>query len=182
MLGPNLMKVQRSIARRLVTTNYKALRNNNITVKGKYEEHRIVHKPKNMIALSDEHNGRLPTWLAEKINRLHAEMDEYRLHAERKCRKILTPAAPFRPEVQYWYNRIHALKLMRRMILTPKGRHNTSNNFYFASYMIDNPKSYNLIQIADGIRYYKLKQKEARNRAESTREEMMRERETSSCN
>ena len=65
---------------------------------------------------------------------------------------------------------------MRRMILKPMARHNTSNNFCFASHMMDNPKSYNLIQIADGIGYCKLKQKEARNRAESTKEEMMRER------
>ena len=38
------------------------------------------------------------------------------------------------------------------------------------------PKSYNLLQITDGIRFCKMKQKDARNRAESTREEMTRER------
>ena len=100
-------------------------------------------------------------------------MDEYRLNAERKYRKNLTPAAPFGPEVQYWYNRIHALKLMSRMILKSMGRHKTSKNYCCVSHMMDNPKSYNLMQIVDGIRYCKLKQKEAVNRAESTREEMM---------
>ena len=62
------------------------------------------------------------------------------------------------------------------MILNPKGKHNRSNNFCFASHMMDSPKTYNLLQIADGIRCCKLKQTEAMNRAESTREEMMRER------
>ena len=63
-----------------------------------------------------------------------------------------------------------------RMILNPKGKQNRSNNFRFASHMMDSPKTYNLLQIADGIRFCKLKQTEARNRAESTREEMTRER------
>ena len=70
-------------------------------MKENYKEHRIVYKLKNLIKLSDEHKGKPPAWLAEKIKRLHAEIDEYRLHAEKKCRKILTPAAPFGPEVQY---------------------------------------------------------------------------------
>ena len=52
MLGPNLMKVQKSIARRLVTTNYKALRNNNAIVRKKYDEHKIVQRLRNLIALS----------------------------------------------------------------------------------------------------------------------------------
>ena len=35
MLGPNLLRIQRSVGRRLVTTNYKALRSNNAVVKRK---------------------------------------------------------------------------------------------------------------------------------------------------
>lgn len=88
----------------------------------------------------------------------------------------MTPAAPFGPEVQYWYNRIHALKLMKRMILKPSGRHNRSNNYRFASHMMDSPKTYNLVQIADGIHYCRIKQKEARNKAGPAREVMLRER------
>ena len=103
-------------------------------------------------------------------------MDGLRLHAEKNCRKILTPAAPCGPEVQYWYNRIHALKLMKRMLLKPQGKYNSSNNFRFASHLMENPKSYNLMQIRDGIRYCKIKQKEARNRAIPTRDQMLRDR------
>ena len=71
MPGPNLMKVQRSIACRLVTTNYKALRNNNIIVKRMYGEHGIVSKLKNLIEMSDKYQGEPPDWLANKIKKIH---------------------------------------------------------------------------------------------------------------
>ena len=60
------------------------------------------------------------------------------------CRKILTPAAPFGPEVHYWYNRIHALKQMRKMLLNPKRKYNRSKNLRLASHTMENPKSYDL--------------------------------------
>ena len=40
---------------------------------------------------------------------------------------------------------------------------------------MDEPKSYSMEQIIDGIKYCKIQQKEARKRAEPTREKMMRE-------
>ena len=141
-----------------------------------YEEHKILQRLRKLIAVSDRSKESLPVSLAKKIDKLHEEMDELRLHAEKKCRKIMTPAAPFGPEVQHWYNRIHALKLMKSMILKPHRKHNSSNNFRFASHMMDHPRGYDLMQIIDGIRYCKLKQKEARMRAEPSREAMMRER------
>lgn len=88
MLGPNLMKVQRSIARRLVTTNYMALRNNNIMLKKMYEEHGIVGKLKNLIKMSDNYHGKPPDWLAAKIEKLHKEVDDYRIHAEKSAGKL----------------------------------------------------------------------------------------------
>ena len=41
---------------------------------------------------------------------------------------------------------------------------------------MDDPKSYSMEQIIDGIKYCKMQQKEARKRAEPTREKMMRDR------
>ena len=53
------------------------------------------------------------------MQNFHQHMDQLRLHAERKCRKIMTPAAPFNPEVKYWYDGIHSLKLLRNMLIQP---------------------------------------------------------------
>ena len=110
------------------------------------------------------------------MSRLHKEIDGLRLHAERKCRKFMTPAAPFGPEVKYWYNRIHALKSMKRMLLNPDAKYNRSHNFCFAGHLMENPKSYSLAQIIDGLRFCRIQQKEARKRAVPSRDKMMRER------
>ena len=44
MLGPNLLRIQRSVGRRLVTTNYKSLCSNNAIVRRKFDEHKVVYR------------------------------------------------------------------------------------------------------------------------------------------
>ena len=55
MLRPHLIKTQRTVGRRLVTTNYKALTKNNAIVKVKFEEHCIIPRLTHLIFLSDRH-------------------------------------------------------------------------------------------------------------------------------
>ena len=40
--------------------------------------------------------------------KLYKQMDEIRIHAEKKCRKIMTPESEYSPQIQHWYDRIHA--------------------------------------------------------------------------
>ena len=41
-------------------------------------------------------------------------MDKIKIHTEKKCRPILTPAADFSPQIQHWYGIIHShLALLR---------------------------------------------------------------------
>ena len=54
---------------------------------------------KYFINVSDKCNGKPPGRVCEKIEILHKKMDEWRLHAEKRCRKIMTPAAPFGPKI-----------------------------------------------------------------------------------
>ena len=49
-----------------------------------------------------------PPWLSSMMTKLYKQMDEIRVHAEKKCRKFKTSAAEFSPQFQYWYDRIHA--------------------------------------------------------------------------
>jgi hypothetical protein len=57
-------------------------------------------------------------------------MTEIRVHAEKKCRKILRPDSDFSPTIQMWYDRIHAyLQLIRLQ----KGKaKNVGNILHFA--------------------------------------------------
>jgi hypothetical protein len=48
------------------------------------------------------------------IIELYKEMAEIRVHAKKKCRKILRLESDFSPTLQMWYNQIHAyLQLIR---------------------------------------------------------------------
>ena len=87
MLGPYLLCVQKTLGRRLVTTNYKSLMKNNAIVKVKFEKHKILPCLNLLIKMSDKYCGSPPEWLVIKIQKFHREMDQLRLHAERKCRK-----------------------------------------------------------------------------------------------
>ena len=71
----------------MVTKNYKALCNNNAIVRKKYQEHNILQRLNYFIKVADEYDGKPTAKTCEKIEILHKEMDELRLHAEKKCRK-----------------------------------------------------------------------------------------------
>ena len=48
-----------------------------------------------------------PGWLRAMIIKLYKQMTEIRVHAKKKCRKILRLESDFSPTIQMWYNRIH---------------------------------------------------------------------------
>ena len=89
-------------------------------------------------------------------------MDKIRLHAEHNCRKIYTPESPFSPEIQAWYDRIHAYLALIKLLENSKNR-NPENTFRFARRKgIDNPKSLSLKEIKEGLRFCRLRQIKAR--------------------
>jgi hypothetical protein len=49
-----------------------------------------------------------PDWLQAMITKLYKQMMEIRVHAEKKCRKILRLERNFSPTIQMWYDQIHA--------------------------------------------------------------------------
>ena len=42
------------------------------------------------------------------MTKLYKQMAEIRVHAEKKCQKILRPECNYSPMIQMWYDRIHA--------------------------------------------------------------------------
>ena len=52
-----------------------------------------------LIAQPERYKFPGPQWLEKKINKLHVEMDQLRMSASDKCRKILAPVAPCGPEI-----------------------------------------------------------------------------------
>ncbi len=84
------------------------------------------------------------------IIKLYKQMTEIRVHAEKKCRKILRPESGYSPTIQMWYNRIHAyLQLIRMKEGNAK---NIGNILQFAQRQhIEHPDQLTMEELKDGL-------------------------------
>jgi hypothetical protein len=98
------------------------------------------------------------------ILKLYNQMTEIRLHAEKKCRKILRPDGNFSPTIKMWYNRIHAYLQLIRM---KEGKtNNTANILCFARRQhINNPEGLTMEELKDGLQYARICQADLRKQA-----------------
>ncbi len=77
-------------------------------------------------------------------------MTKIRIHAEKKCRKILRPESDFSPTVLMWYDRIHTYLQLIRM---KEGKtKNTANILRFACQQhINALEELTLVKLKDGL-------------------------------
>jgi hypothetical protein len=105
-----------------------------------------------------------PPWLHTMILKLYNQMTEIRVHAKKKCRKILQPDDNFSPTIKMWYDRIHAYLQLIRM---KEGKtNNTANILYFAQCQhINNPEGLTMEERKDGLQYTRIRQTDLRKQA-----------------
>ena len=86
--------------------------------------------------------------------KLYRQMDEIRIHVEKKCRKILTPVADFSPQIQHWYDKIHAYLALLRL---KEGKHpnmNQANTYRFTKRKdIEKPRALSLQELKDSLQF-----------------------------
>ena len=114
-----MLKTQRSIGRRLVMSNERAVEENNRIVRELFDKHKVIERLEEAMSQVDRSPNEIPERLRDQIECLHEEMDNIRKHTSNKCRKILTPESEFSLEIQWWYDRIHAYKALLRMMTEP---------------------------------------------------------------
>ena len=90
----------------------RAWRRYNQIVEQQFIIHRIIVKMDAIDNLTKICGFPSPDWLAKMIKKLHKQMDEIRLCAEKRCRKIMMPEAEFSPPIQHWYDKIHAYQAL----------------------------------------------------------------------
>ena len=108
MIGRELLKIVRPPGRRLVSTQPKSVKTYNQIVEKQFLLHRIPTRMDAVDKLSRICGTPTPPWLRSMMIKLYQQMDETRVHGEKKCRKFLTPEAEYSPVIQHWYNMIHA--------------------------------------------------------------------------
>ena len=99
LIGQNLLKISRPAGRRLVMSQPQAVNRYNQIVEEQFEIHRIEERMNAVDNLTRMCGRPGPLWLKAMIIKLYKQMDEIRIHAEKKCRKLLTLASDFSPQI-----------------------------------------------------------------------------------
>ena len=163
MLGEHVHKIERLCGKRLVMSNHKAVKRYNKIVKEQSDIHNIKERLDALDKLTRIYGREEPKWLGSMIIKLYKQMDEIRIHAENKCLKVMTPVSHFSPQVQHWYNIIHAYLALLRLKKFDKKYSNPSNTYRFArNCNIENPRKLTKEELRDSLRYCKIRRAEVR--------------------
>ena len=99
-----------------------------------------------------------------------------KIHAENKCRKIMTPVSDFSPQIQHWYDSIHVYLALLHLKESDKKYSNSSNTYRFAKNCnIQNPKELTKEELRDSLRYCKIRRAEVRKSSKGLRKVLLRD-------
>ena len=97
------------------------------------------------------------------------------MRAHSKFRKILTPIAPYGPEIRHWDTMIDMYLALKKFLVEPNRKWNRAIAYRVASKKgIGNPQELTLDVILDGLRFCRLQMAEARKHVTPSRAEMLR--------
>jgi hypothetical protein len=117
-----------------------------------------------------------PGWLCAMIIKLYKQMKEIRVHAEKKCRKILRPESDFSPTIQLWYDRIHAYL---QLICLKEGKTRNvggGNILQFACRQhIEHPEALTMDELKDGLQFARIRKADLRKQAKGLRKVHLRD-------
>ncbi len=168
LLGKFQYKVCCLVSRRLVTSQPSAVRRYNKIVCRQFEIHRIVEHLDAVDKMTQYCRNPLPGCLHAMIIRLYKQMKEIRVHAEKKCRKILRLESYFSPTIQIWYDQIHAYL---QLICLQEGKvKNVGNVLRFARWQhIEHPNLLTMDELKDGLQFSHIRKADPRKQAKDLR-------------
>jgi hypothetical protein len=174
LLGEFRCKIFRPVSRWLVTSQADSVKRYNKIVQEQFEIHKIVERMDAVDKMTKYCGNPSPRWLRSMIIKLYKQMTEIRIHAEKKCRKILWPESNFSPTVQMWYDRIHAYLQLIRM---KEGKtKNTGNILRFARRQhINAPEELSLEKLKDRLQFVRIRKADLRKQAKGLRKVHLRD-------
>jgi hypothetical protein len=174
LLGEYRYKVCRPVSRRLIMSQQGSVDEYNRIVREQFDRHRIPECLDAVDKMTRYCGLPTPNFLRAMIIKLYRQMTEIRVHAEKKCRKILRPDCDYSPTIQMWYDRIHAyLQLIR---LKEGKAKNSGNILRFATRTnIQTPDKLTMEELKDGLRYCRIRKAELRKQAKGLRKVHLRD-------
>jgi hypothetical protein len=164
LLGVYRYNVCRPVSCRLVTSQESSVKTYNEIIREQFQIHCIEEQMDAVDRMRRYCRYPSPPWLRTMILKLYNQMMEIRVHAKKKCRKILRPDGNFSPTIKIWYNRIHAYLQLIRM---KEGKtNNTANILCFAWHQhINNTDGLRMEELKDGLQYPRICQADLRKQA-----------------
>jgi hypothetical protein len=164
LLGVYRYKVCRPVSHRLVTSQESSVKTYNKIIREQFQIHLIEKQMDAVDRMTRYYGYPSPLWLRTMILKLYNQMTEIRVHAKKKCRKILQPNSNFSPMIKMWYDRICTYLQLIRM---KEGKtNNTANILSFARHQhINNPKGQTMEELKDGLQYARIRQADLRKQA-----------------
>ncbi len=174
LLGVYRYKVCRPVSCRLVTSQESSVKTYIEIIREQFQIH-CIKEQMDAVDRMTRYCGYLsPPWLRTMILKLYNQMTEIRVHAKKKCRKILRPNGNFSPTLKMWYDRIHTYLQLIRM---KEGKtNNTANILCFARHQhINNPKGLTIEELKDGLQYTRIRQADLRKQAKGLQKTHLRD-------
>jgi hypothetical protein len=143
-------------------------------VREQFALHRIIKRLDAVGKMTHYCGFHSPYFLQAMIIKLYKQMTEIRIHAEKKCWKILCPDSNYSPTVQMWYDRIHAYLQLIRM--KEEKAKNVGNVLCFAGCTkITDPGKLTMEELKDGLCYCRICNAELHKQAKGLRKVHLRD-------
>jgi hypothetical protein len=164
LLGEFRYKICRPVSHRLITSQQSSVDEYNRIVREQFARHRIVERLDAVDRMTRYCGFPSPNFLRAMIIKLYQQMTEIRVHAEKKCRKILQPDSDYSPTIQMWYDRIHAYLQLIRM-KEGKTKNNGNVICFAARTHIQDPGNLTMEELKDGLWFCRIWKAELRQQA-----------------
>ena len=157
-------KICLPVSRRLVTSQQQSVVRYNNVVGEQFKIHHIVERLKAVDKMTRYCGYPSPNWLRAMIIKLHKQMTEIRVHAEKDCQKILWPESNFSPTIKMWYDRSH---MFLQLIRLKEGKaSNASNIVRFAKQThIGRPAELTMEELEVGLQFCRIRIADLRQQA-----------------
>jgi hypothetical protein len=155
LLGEFCYKICHPVSHRIITSQQSSVDKYNRIVQEQFAQHRIVERLDAVDRMTCYCGFPSPNFLRAMIIKLYQQMTEIRVHAEKKCRKILQSDSNYSPMIQMWYDRIYAyLQLIR----TKEGKTKNNGNVicFTARTHIQDPNNLTMEELKDGLRFCRI--------------------------
>ena len=174
-IGKTQGKIIRPVTRRLTTKQAVCVSKYNKLVEEAFEYHQIAERLTTLDNITKTEGFPASPDTKQRILAIHKQIDEIRVHAEKRCRKIYRPNLVYSPPVRRLNDKIHALQTIIKVREGVKTGMNIGRAYRTARrHYIDQPHTLTITECKVGIALAKQRLKKLQTRQHCLRRDFLR--------